>query len=546
MKKIDDYTCYTTHIIGKGSFGKVVYGRNNKEEDICFKFEKVSNHKHSSILKEEYKMYKFLEGGTGIPKIFNFGQYNKSNRYLAMELVGPSLDKYFILCDKKFNLETTIFLGLQMIDRIEFVHTRGIIHRDIKPNNFLFGKFTRTMDSNDSTLYIIDFGLSASYIEQVSGFNNNIGNNNSINTGINENLFNINSLKPNTFNSFSLNNENDLFNLVKQPLIYTSFNPVNQIYSGSNGISTTQPKYKHIVIKEGCRFVGTPRYASLNTHQGIRQSRRDDLESIAYILIYFYLGDLPWQGVKAKTKSEKKEKIRQLKFSLKVDEEEMFKQKNLPFELKEFLKFCRKMTYDATPDYNYLRSLLTRLRSRNNFPERPVIFQWEECFLGDKPYNVMKKNYKTLFEGYPTIPVSDYIEFIEKKKNNGNIKNSVDSREISLLETTSELNKSTVENYISGFKINEINLSSKNRKSSNTNKNNYLNLNEDDDRYEQKNGSLEKSRRSSKKLKEDKLSNLKIDIEEGRKTNIIRINIDEINKNDKKRESGQFKIKIPE
>jgi serine/threonine protein kinase len=208
------------------------------------------------------------------------------------------------------------------------------------------------------------------------------------------------------------------------------------------------PCYKHIPFKDGCKFVGTPRYASLNTHQGLRQSRRDDLESIAYILIYFILGDLPWQGVKAKTKSEKKEKIRLMKYSLQVDTEQMFK--SLPAEFREFLKICREMSYELTPDYKRLKSLLISVRQNFNISENPMFLQWEEMFVGNKPYIDMKKAYKTLYEGYPVIPVSDYIEYLlDKKKIANQSKINTDNSDISLLETQtqSEINKSKSSNF---------------------------------------------------------------------------------------------------
>jgi len=525
MKEIDgEYICYSTHIIGKGSFGKVVYGKNTKDEDICFKFEKISNHKNNSILSEEYRIYKYLEGGIGIPKILKFGKY-RSSRYLAMELIGPSLDKYFNLCEKKFNLETTLFLGLQMLERIEFVHSRGIVHRDIKPNNFLFGKFKKTMDSGDSTLYVIDFGLSASYLEQVNQFNSGgFLNNNTPGSGFgiqtsNNNLTNNSALNINNTNKFgsgnftsnmgntpinrpqaksyfpnltntdlslvfnknlAVNPERVVLDKDKEPTenkdlvinitcnqtsnpsnvgaltpplnnttsqstpnnTHQLFHSNNMFKAAPNTISPQVPCFRHIPIKEGCRFVGTPRYASLNTHQGTKQSRRDDLESIAYIMVYFVLGDLPWQGVKAKTKSEKKEKIRLLKYSLSIEDEPMFK--SLPQELKQFLRICRNTPYECKPNYSELKNLLVNLRIRMGYGEAPPVFQWEEFFVGESPYSHMKKKYKTLFEGYPTIPVSEYIDLIEKKKNESYPKQNNDNSDISLLETQtqSEINKS--------------------------------------------------------------------------------------------------------
>ena len=102
---------------------------------------------------------------------------------------------------------------------------------------------------------------------------------------------------------------------------------------------------KHYEFKEDRRFVGTPRYASINTHCGIRQSRRDDLESIVYVLIYFLIGELPWQGLKAKTKSDKKEKIKLKKMN--VVPKEMCGQ--IPLEFAEMLEYTKKLTFAENP-----------------------------------------------------------------------------------------------------------------------------------------------------------------------------------------------------
>lgn len=93
------------------------------------------------------------------------------------------------------------------------------------------------------------------------------------------------------------------------------------------------------------------RYASVNTHLGIEQSRRDDLEAIGYVLMYFNRGSLPWQGLKANSKKEKYEKIMEKKMSTPVE----VLCKHFPTEFVTYLNYCRSLRFEDRPDYAYLR-----------------------------------------------------------------------------------------------------------------------------------------------------------------------------------------------
>ena len=256
----------------------------------------------------ENKIYKILNDGIGIPQIHWFGQH-KDRYCMVMDKLGCSLEELFRKCNRQFSLKTVLMLADQMIQRIEYIHSRLYLHRDIKPDNFLMGAGKR-----QHYVYTVDFGLTKRYRDS----------------------------------------------------------------------KTTQ----HIPYKDGKSLTGTARYASLNTHTGVEQSRRDDLECLGFVLIYFLKGGLPWQGVKAKTRNEKYEIIKDMK--LKIPIKDLVKMKidtkakpgmqqsgqslgivvpnviedNVPEEFVMFMDYCRDLKFEEKPDYSYLRRVFKDLFNR--------------------------------------------------------------------------------------------------------------------------------------------------------------------------------------
>ena len=227
----------------------------------------------------------------GIPLVTSYG-FSGDHNVLVMELLGKSLETLFQEHSKRFSLKTVCMLGIQMVRRIQWVHHKNIVHRDIKPDNFVMG-----LNNKSHIVYILDFGLSKKYYSVQAG--------------------------------------------------------------------------KHIKFKLHKKLTGTARYASINAIRGGEQSRKDDLEAIGYVLIYFLKGVLPWQGLRMRKNDDKYKVIYEKKRDTTCEE----LCEGCPNEFMEYVKYTRNLQWEEKPNYTYLCTLFGNVMKREGM-ECDWCFDW--------------------------------------------------------------------------------------------------------------------------------------------------------------------------
>ncbi|KAI8434325.1 hypothetical protein MSG28_012402, partial [Choristoneura fumiferana] len=221
--------------IGCGNFGEL---------RLAIKMEPMKS--KAPQLHLEYRFYKLLGTHEGVPKVYYLGTCGGRYNAMVMELLGPSLEDLFVHCGRRFRLKTVLMIAMQLLHRIEYVHTRHLIYRDVKPENFLIG---RTATKREKIIHIIE------------------------------------------------------------------------------------------------------------------QSRRDDLEALGHMFMYFLRGSLPWQGLKADTLKERYQKIGDTKRATPIE----VLCEGHPEELATYLRYVRRLDFFETPDYDQLRRMFRDLFDRRGY-----------------------------------------------------------------------------------------------------------------------------------------------------------------------------------
>jgi len=257
--------------------------KNN--EPVFLKFEK-RNSRFNFLENEVFCLYNLK--GFGLPKILSYGKIGLYN-VLIEELLGNSLHNLWNLWklkkkDKNLNLKNICMVALQVINRLEYIHSKDYIHKDIKPQNFVIGR------KDPHIIYIIDFGISKKYRSSRTG--------------------------------------------------------------------------KHIKFINNKVTIGSMNFLSINANIGYEQSRRDDLESLGYMLIFLANDNLPWMGFEDSNINKRMKCLKIYNLKKAISAEKLCK--GLPEEFTEYINYTRKLKFEEDPNYDYIRKLFLSILFKNH------------------------------------------------------------------------------------------------------------------------------------------------------------------------------------
>lgn len=336
---IGDYAFFENRLIGQGSFENTYFGYTLQNfEEVAIKINK-ENSKIQTSPSLEVEVLKKLNGIIGFPNIKNIYKY-KSKEVIVQNLLGPSLKKIILFYGEPFTISTICKIGIEILERLKSLHQLNILHNDLKPSNFCWGLFRNNKIELNKIIFMIDFGL-ASELE----------------------------------------------------------------YSQEKKI--TKNKYKKIKRNKESSPVVKQRRGNLNFMSfevlcGKLPSKKTEMQSFSYLLIYFFKLSLPWSKIKSKDYESKIQKI--IDIHKKINDSILCN--NLPYQISYIVSEINKLNYTQKPNYdNYIKALAYLMKLNDNNDKE--FFCWEKSisiFNNIKNKNNMKKKYerkfKDLFEGY--------------------------------------------------------------------------------------------------------------------------------------------------
>ena len=355
--------------LGSGSFG-CIYSAEYENKFYAIKLEEKI--RGQNLLENEAYIMSYLHG-PGLPTVKSYG-YSSKHNILVMELMGKSLEDIFeSFVVKKMSTRCVCNIGYQIIEILEYIHNKHVIHRDIKPDNFVIG-----LNEKRKYIFILDFGLSKKF--------------------------------------------------------------------------RSSKTLKHYPIIKSKNLTGTARYASINALNGLTQSRRDDLEAVGYVLMYFLRGRLPWQGIPVRNKEERYRKIMNKKKETSAEE----LCRGFPQQFTDYVNYTRKLEYEQDPDYYYLKNLFLSTLENYGF-KLDCYYDWDkQTITYNRDFNnienyINNSNANSINNSQPT-----QVESMDTSNNNNKIKinyyNKSNSNNISIS------NNFTKTNLFNGSNFNEASL----------------------------------------------------------------------------------------